>query len=205
MFVKDESTREITALVKAFGNQHLDNELTSYALKLCDTLSRKRKLNIARGKREIWAAAIIYVIARMNFLFDKASSCFITTEIICEHFGTKKTSSSNKASLIEKACDFGIAEPGYCTREISESLSFVQLPNGMIMHKYMFEELSIEVATEEESRKTEKFQAEKRRQVEADHKAKKERCAEINRISAAEKKRKKEEMERLNQPNLFGD
>lgn len=189
MSAKDESAKEITTLVEAFGMRHLDDELTGYALKLCDTLSRKRKLNIARGKKEIWAAAIIYVIARMNFLFDKASPCFLTTETICDYFGTKKTSSSNKASLIEKACDFGIAEPGYCSREISESLSFVQLPNGMIMPKSMFSEISIQSANEEEDIRQ----------------AQKERRAEINRATAAEKKRKKEEKEKLKQPNLFGD
>ncbi len=74
MSVKDESTKEITTLVESFGKQHLDDELTGYALKLCDTLSRKRNLNIARGKKEIWAAAIIYVIARMNF-WPENSNC----------------------------------------------------------------------------------------------------------------------------------
>lgn len=205
MSAKDESAKEITTLVEAFGMRHLDDELTGYALKLCDTLSRKRKLNIARGKKEIWAAAIIYVIARMNFLFDKASPCFLTTETICEYFGTKKTSSSNKASLIEKACDFGIAEPGYCSREISESLSFVQLPNGMIMPKSMFSEISIQSANEEESRAIERFEAEKRQQEEDTRQAQKEHRAEINRATAEEKKRKKKEEEGLRQPKLFGD
>ena len=201
MSAKDESTKEITSLIEAFGKQHLDDELTGYALKLCDTLSRKRKLNITRGKKEIWAAAIVYVIARMNFLFDKASHCFISTEIICEFFGTKKTSSSNKASLIEKACNFGIAEPGYCTREISESFSFVQLPNGMIMPKHVFGNITIGISSAEESRKIERFQAEQHQRAKDACKVQMERRAEINR----EKKRKMKEEEELKQPNLFGD
>ncbi len=115
------------------------------------------------------------------------------------------TYSSNKASLIEKACDFGIAEPGYCTREISESLSFVQLPNGMIMPARMFGGISTESANEEESRDIERFQAEKRQRMEDAHKARQERRAEINRATAEERKRKNEEEERLRQPNLFGN
>jgi hypothetical protein len=205
MSTKNESAQAIIALVEAFGKQHLDQELTSYALKLCDTLSRKRKLNIDRGQKEIWAAVVIYVIARMNFLFDKANPYFITTEIICEYFGTKKTSSSNKASLIEKACNFGIAEPGYCTREISDSLSFVHMPNGLIMPKNMFMNISIESADEEESREIERFHAMQRKQEEAAQKARKEHRAEINRATAEDKKRKKAEDESLRQPNLFGD
>jgi hypothetical protein len=42
------------------------------------------------GKIEIWAASIIYTIARLNFLFDKANGVYITPDIICDFFNTKK-------------------------------------------------------------------------------------------------------------------
>ena len=68
---KHESANEIMAMVESFCDPHLNDELTGCALRLCDKLSRKRKLDITRGRKEIWAAAIVYVIARLNFLFDK--------------------------------------------------------------------------------------------------------------------------------------
>ena len=67
---KDERLIEIKELVVSFCVEYLKDELQSYALKLCDTLNRKRKISITSGKKEIWAASIIYVIARLNFLFE---------------------------------------------------------------------------------------------------------------------------------------
>jgi hypothetical protein len=42
--------------------------LAGYALKLCGKLRRKRTLSIIRGKKEIWSASIVYVIARLDVL-----------------------------------------------------------------------------------------------------------------------------------------
>ena len=67
---KDERLIEIKELVVSFCVKYLNDALQRYALRLCETLYRKRKISITSGKKEIWAASIIYVIARLNFLFD---------------------------------------------------------------------------------------------------------------------------------------
>jgi len=51
---KDERLKEIKELAGSFCVEHLNEELQSYALKLCDTLGRKRKISITNGKKEIW-------------------------------------------------------------------------------------------------------------------------------------------------------
>ena len=51
---KDERLKEIKELVVSFCVEHLNEELQSYALKLCDTLNRKRKISIA-SEEKIWA------------------------------------------------------------------------------------------------------------------------------------------------------
>ena len=81
----------IKEIIHDFCAKHLNEELESYALRLCDTIGRKRKLTITRGKKEIWAASIVYVIARLNFLFDKENEYYITTDTICDFFKTKKS------------------------------------------------------------------------------------------------------------------
>lgn len=205
MSEKKKAAAEITVLVEPFCQQHLDAELSACTLKLCETLGRKRLLDISRGKKEIWAGAIVYVIARLNFLFDKSNSFFLTVETICKFFGTKKTTISNKASLIEKTCNIGIGEPDYCTREISEALSFVQLPNGLILPESMLNEIAFKAANGEESREIDRFFAEQRQKEEEARKARSERRAEINRETAEKKRAKKEEKERGRQPSLFGD
>ena len=110
---KTERIQEIKELVQVFCNRHLNEELTGYALKLCDKLGRKRTLSIVRGRKEIWAASIVYVIARLNFLFDPENELFLTADTICEFFGAKKTTIGNKATQIEKACNLGFGAEGF--------------------------------------------------------------------------------------------
>ena len=49
---KDERLKEIKGLVVSFCVEHLNEELQNYALKLCDTLNRKRKISITSGEKE---------------------------------------------------------------------------------------------------------------------------------------------------------
>lgn len=185
-----ERIEEIRELIQSFADSHLNKELTGCVLNLCDKLGRMRKLDIGRGRKEIWAAAMVYLIAHLNFLFDKTSSCFVTAETICDFFGTKKTTIANKASLIERTCKIGLGDPAFCTREIVESFSFVQLPNGMILPVSMVQEMEILLADEEESAEIEKIIAAKKKREEEAKRAAKERRTKIN-LEIAEKKRKK--------------
>ncbi len=198
--MKKEKTKELAELVESFCARYFTGELTACALRLCDKLGRIRKLDITRGKNEIWAASIVYVIARVNFLFDKANTNFITSDIICDFFDTKKTTIGNKAITIEKTLNIGIGDTNYCTTEIIESFSFVETPGGFIlpqkMANDMVKEIVIRTANEQESREINEFMAEKKRQEGEAEKIKRERRAEINR-EIAEKKRKKKEEEQV--------
>ena len=77
---KAKRLNEIEHLVLAFCGGHLNDELAGYALKLCKTLGRKRKISIDRGRKEIWAASVVYVIVRLNFLFDPENELFLTLQ-----------------------------------------------------------------------------------------------------------------------------
>jgi len=200
---KDERLKEIKELVVSFCVECLNEELQSYALKLCDTLNRKRKISITSGKKEIWAASIIYVIARLNFLFDSENELFLSADTICDFFGTKKSTVGNKATQIEKACSLGIGAEGFCSPEISDSVTLVELSNGLIIPKSMLPDFEIvyELADEEESREMEKFIAEQERLKEREAAEKKERRTEINRKIAEAKKKKKKEQDK--QISLF--
>jgi hypothetical protein len=192
---KKQRLEEITDLVLAFCEEHLDEELYGYAIELCDMLGRKRKISITRGKKEIWAASIIYVIARLNFLFDPESEFFISADTVCDFFGSKKSTVGNKATQIEKACNLGLGTEGLCSPEISDALTLVELPNGLVIPKSMLPELDIvyELADEEETKELEEFMAEQQRLKERKAAEKKARRAEINRKIAEDKKKKKKE------------
>jgi len=137
---KQERAEEISNLINEFCNRYLNDDLQSYAMKLLEKLTGKRTYSITSGRIEIWASAIIWVIARLNFLFDSQNPNYISTDTICDFFDTKKSTVGNKATDIEKVCKIRMGEEGLCNSEISDSLSFVQLPNGIVLTKKMAKE-----------------------------------------------------------------
>jgi len=195
---KNQRLAEIKELVLGFCDKHLNEELAGYALKLCETLDRKRKISINRGSKEIWAASIVYVIARLNFLFDPESEFSLTADTICDFFGAKKSTIGSKATHIEDVCNLGLGAVGFCSPEISDSLTLVELPNGLVVPKSMVPRLGfvIEAANDEEEKELEEFMAEKQRIKEQEAAEKKAGRAEINRKIAKEKKKKRKENEK---------
>ncbi|MES0445135.1 MAG: DUF6398 domain-containing protein [Desulfobacterales bacterium] len=202
---KKQRLEEIKELVLAFCEEHLNEELAGYALKLCEKLGRKRKISITRGKKEIWAASIIYVIARLNFLFDPESEFFLSADAVCDFFGTKKSTVGNKATQIERACNLGLGAEGLCSPEISDALTLVELPSGLVVPKNMLPKFDIvyEVDDEEDTKEIEQFMDEQRRLKERKAAEKKARRAEINRKIAQEKKKRKIDNDK--QLSLFDD
>jgi len=140
---KQEREKEISNLINEFCHRYLNDDLQGYAMKLLEKLTRKRTYSITSGRIEIWASAIIWVIARLNFLFDSQNPNNISTDTICDFFDTKKSTVGNKATDIEKACKIRMGEEGLCNSEISDSLSFVQLPNGIVLTKKMAKEAGL--------------------------------------------------------------
>jgi hypothetical protein len=196
---KIEKINAIKERIRGFCAKHLNEELESYAFRLCDTIGRKRKLTITRGKKEIWTASIIYVIARLNFLFDKENEYYITPDIICDFFKTKKSTIGNKATQIEKACKLGLGAEGYCSKHITDAFTYYQTPEGFIIPKSMLgdRELVIEFVDGEEAEELNRFIEEKQRIEEQKAQEKKVRRAEINRKIAEKKKKKKKDDRQL--------
>ncbi|MBL7218207.1 MAG: hypothetical protein ISS62_11030 [Desulfobacteraceae bacterium] len=198
----DERLKEIEALVVSFCVKHLNEDLQGYALRLCDTLGRKRKISMIRGKKEIWAASIIYVIARLNFLFDPENELFLSADTVCDFFGTKKSTIGNKATQIENACNLGMGAQGYCSPEISDALTLVELPNGLVIPKSMLPkpEIVVEFADKKEEREFQEYMAEQKRLKDQKTQEEKTRRAEINRKIARDKRKEQD-----GQLSLFDD
>jgi len=67
----------------------------------------------------------------------------MTPDTICDFFGTKKSTASAKAAQIEQACRIRMGHEGLCSSQISDSLTFVELPSGMVLTKKMAKEMGI--------------------------------------------------------------
>jgi hypothetical protein len=136
---------EVKALLADFSEQHLASapDVAGYIEKLWEQIGRKRNYVITGGTKEVWASAVVYVIARLNFLFDKASPNYLTADTICGHFGTKNGTVSARATEIEKACRIRVGHEGLCRPEISDELTYVELSNGMVLPKRLAREMGI--------------------------------------------------------------
>ncbi len=135
--------KEVQDLLDAFSQAHLTPELAGYARKLWEQIGRKRNYVITGGKPEVWASAVIYVIARVNFLFDRSNPHYLPPDVICGFFGTRKSTVSAKATEIERTCRIQMGQEGLCSTELSDSFTFVQLSNGMVLTKKMAKEMGI--------------------------------------------------------------
>ena len=138
---KRERFSEVAALLEQFGQTHLDPELTGFTLELWRRLCRRQTLDCGRGKPQIWAAAVVHVIARINFLFDRAQPMHLTFDTICGWFQVNKTTVGSKAAEIERALRLRQhSAPGLCRSEFIDKFTTVQLSNGMLVSLEMAKE-----------------------------------------------------------------
>ena len=142
---KAERVEAIKTMLEDFGSQELNPLYVNFTVELLHKISRMRKLNIQRGHMEIWAAAIIYVIARLNFLFDPASDISLSADTICDYFDTVKSTVGNKASLIQKTCDLYYGAEGFCRQDIIDTFTFIKTPEGFILPKNMLGNFEIDM------------------------------------------------------------
>ncbi|HOC58117.1 MAG TPA: DUF6398 domain-containing protein, partial [Verrucomicrobiota bacterium] len=107
-------------------------------------LCRRQTTDCRRGKPAIWAASVVHVIARMNFLFDRSQPVHLTFDTIYGWFQANKTTVGNKATEIERALRLHQhSEPGLCRRDLIDSFATVRLPNGMLLSLGMAKQMGL--------------------------------------------------------------
>lgn len=116
-----ERKDELIKMVSDFSDDCLDEEFKKLNVNLVEKLSRKREVPFKRGKLEIWASGIVYAIGQLNFLFDDSFEPYSTPDEICNYFGAKKSSASNKARDIRKMLNLKIGDEEFSTQRILKS------------------------------------------------------------------------------------
>lgn len=101
----------IFALTDAFCSESLDEECAELCRRLTARLARKRPTPLAGGRVETWAAGVVYVIARANFLFEPGRPLHVGADTIADAFGVAKGTASGKATRIEQALGLTSFEP----------------------------------------------------------------------------------------------
>ena len=76
----------ISGIIVEYCEKYL-NDYRVLCLRLLEKLCRKRPSPLLQGRRNTWAAGIVYAIAANNFVFDKSMPIHLTADELSRPFG----------------------------------------------------------------------------------------------------------------------
>lgn len=119
--------RQLTQMTAAFCGEHADAEYQRLCKKLIDKMARKRTVPFLSGRVEIWAAAIVYALGSINFLFDKSFLPYATPDTLCDHFQVSKRTLAQKAKLIRDMFNLEYFDPEFSTERMAKNSPLARL------------------------------------------------------------------------------
>jgi hypothetical protein len=135
--IVEEMAQQLIGMTGSFCQRFLDEDYKQLCEKLIRKMSRKRTVPFLSGRMEIWAAAVVYALGSINFLFDKSFKPYATVEDICNYFRTSKSTTSQKSKVIREMFKMGYYDPEFSTNHMKENSPFSNLVmiNGLIVDK----------------------------------------------------------------------
>jgi len=156
----NETAHQLISLTTEFCEQHLGDEYERLCEKLIRKMSRKRNVPYLSGRIEVWAAGVIYALGQINFLFDRSFEPYATHDDICDHFGTNKSTTSQKAKLIRDMFKMRYGNDEFLTERNKKDKPFGKsmMINGLILPIDLLESESHEEEDEEDNTMQDKRQ-----------------------------------------------
>ena len=93
---------EIAGMIEEYCEKYMNEEYRTLCLRLLEKLCHKRPSPLLKGRRNTWAAGIVYAIAANNFIFDKSMPIHLTADELSRPFGIATSTAGNKAAEIRK-------------------------------------------------------------------------------------------------------
>lgn len=113
-----DDVAQVVSLTDAFCADHLDAEYAELCRHLVARLARKRPSPLVRGELRIWAAAVIYTVGSINFLFDPSERPHLHGDQVAALSGVAKSTLTNKASAIRRSLGLGPNDPSLCRHDV---------------------------------------------------------------------------------------
>ena len=125
----------ITALTDAFCEKHLNDEYRVLIHRVVGRLARKRPSPLLKGKENVWAAAAVHAVGRVNFLDDPSQAPHCKPKALYEIFGVAESSGQNKSRQIREALKMGPMSPEWTlpSRLAGNPLVWMLQVNGLVM------------------------------------------------------------------------
>ena len=103
----------IAGLTDAFCRDKLNEEYRDLARKMIAALARKRPSPLSSGPPRTWACGVVYLLAQINFLSDKASQPYMTMADVHAAFGVGESTAGQKAKSILAALRTHRGDPAW--------------------------------------------------------------------------------------------
>ena len=130
---------EILDCMNTYSSKYFDKTLCECAERLLRLVQKNRKINFFNGGIESWAAAIIYFLARYNFLFDENSVNHIRPESISEHFFENMSKLIRRVERIDTASGIELDDDLITLPEVRSIFDLFVTSSGFIISKFSIE------------------------------------------------------------------
>ena len=109
-------SQQLIDMTGEYCDQYLDEDYKQLAEKLILKMKRKRDVPFLRGQVHTWAAAVIYALGQINFLFDQSFEPYVAAGDIPNYFGVSQSTVGRKAKAIRDMFDLYYWHPEFSTR-----------------------------------------------------------------------------------------
>lgn len=122
-------------MTDGFADSYLDEDYKMLCQKLINKMSRKRQVPFLSGRLDIWAAAVVYALGQINFLFDRSFEPYVSATDLCDYFGASQSTVSQKAKKIRDMFKMGYFNEEFSTERVQKDNPFNNLVmiNGLIV------------------------------------------------------------------------
>lgn len=132
---KEMKKTELLQLTSGFSKKYLDEEYDTVIKELINKMARKRQVPFLTGRIEIWAAGVIHAVGTINFLFDNSFKPYVSVSDICDYFGTKQSTTTQKSKTIRDMFKIDYFDDTFSTETMKKQNPFQQftMADGFIV------------------------------------------------------------------------
>ena len=126
---------DIVALTDEFCQERLNEEYRQVVREATAALCRKRPSPLVRGRIDIWACGIVLAVGSVNFLYDRSQDPHLSSAEVCDRFGVKNSTASNKSRVIRDELGMRPLELDWCLPSLLDRhpLAWLIEVNGLLV------------------------------------------------------------------------
>lgn len=123
---------EIGEIMRNVCRDNIDDEYYYLGILLLEKLARKRPSPLLAGKSDVWAAGILTALGKINFLFDRSSTPYISREDLAGHCGVKLSTASGKSKQIRDMLKMDYWDSRFSTERMHDRNPYEKLYSLLI-------------------------------------------------------------------------